>query len=80
VNPPSFDDYLGFFQRVEQLSVEKLIAHLPVKRFASAIFPEGRWLDLERRQLKRVQPVPELARDNKQIGASLSVQTNSTIH
>ena len=39
VNPPSFDDNLGFFQRVEQLAVEQLIAHLPVKRFAVAILP-----------------------------------------
>jgi hypothetical protein len=28
VNPPAFDDDLGFFQRVEQFPVEKLIAHL----------------------------------------------------
>jgi hypothetical protein len=28
VNPPSFDDDLGFFQRVEQLPVEKLIAYV----------------------------------------------------
>ncbi len=28
VNPPAFDDDLGFFQRVEQLPAEKLIAHL----------------------------------------------------
>ena len=27
VNPPAFDDDPGFFQRVEQLPVEKLIAH-----------------------------------------------------
>jgi hypothetical protein len=26
VNPPAFDDDLGFFQRVEQFPVEKLIA------------------------------------------------------
>ena len=62
VSPPAFDDDLGFSQRVEQLSVEKLIAHLPVKRFAIAIFPGGPWLDLERRHLKRVQPLSELAR------------------
>lgn len=31
VNPPSFDDDVGFFQRVEQLPVEQLITHLPVK-------------------------------------------------
>src|SRR5262249_52783049 len=28
VNPPAFDDDLGFFQRVEQFPVEKLIARL----------------------------------------------------
>ena len=28
VNPPAFDDDLGFFQRVEQFPGEKLIAHL----------------------------------------------------
>ena len=28
VNPPSFDDDLGFFQRIDQLSVEKLIAYV----------------------------------------------------
>src|SRR5215831_7036438 len=28
VNPPAFDDDLGFFQRVEQFPVEKLIAPL----------------------------------------------------
>lgn len=40
VNPPSFDDDLGFFQRVQQLTVEKRITHLPVERFAVAILPE----------------------------------------
>ena len=49
VNPPLFDDDSGFFQRVEQLAVEQLIAHLPVKRFAVAILPERSWLDIERR-------------------------------
>ena len=34
VNPPAFDDNLGFFQRVEQLAVEQLIAHLPVDQAA----------------------------------------------
>lgn len=63
VNPPSFDDDLGFSQCVEELSVEQLIAHLPVKRFAVAILPGGPWLDVERRHLQRGQPVSELARD-----------------
>ena len=27
VNPPAFDDNLGFFQRVEQLAVETAIRH-----------------------------------------------------
>lgn len=37
VNPPSFDDDLGFFQHIEQFRVEKLIAYLPVERFTAAI-------------------------------------------
>lgn len=39
VNPPAFDDHFGFLQRVEELAVEQLLAHLPVKRFAVAILP-----------------------------------------
>lgn len=30
MSPPSFDDDLGFSQRVKQLAVEQLIAHLPL--------------------------------------------------
>ena len=33
VNPPSFDDELGFFQRVEEFPLEQLIADSLVERF-----------------------------------------------
>lgn len=48
VDAALFDDDLRFFQRVEQLSVEQLIPHLSVERFAVAMLPGGPRLDVQR--------------------------------
>lgn len=63
VDPPTFDDNLGFFQCIERLAVEQSIAHFPVKRFAVAVFPRSSRLNIEWCHLQRRQPLPELTRD-----------------
>ena len=37
--PPSFDNNLGFPQRVEYLAVEQFISHSPVEAFAVSVLP-----------------------------------------
>ncbi len=44
--PPTFDDDLGFLQRVEGLAVEKLVSQLRVEALAIAILPRAAWLDI----------------------------------
>ena len=39
VAPPLFDDDSGFFERVEDLSIEKFVAEPGVEAFAIAVFP-----------------------------------------
>ena len=63
VPPPAFCQDLRFLERIKQLAVEKLFPHFPLERFDRAILPGGPWLDIERRHLKRVQPLSELVRD-----------------
>jgi hypothetical protein len=39
VVPPLFDDDLSFAQRVEDFSVQELVAHPAIEAFAVAVFP-----------------------------------------
>ena len=46
--PPSFDNNLGFPQRVEYLSVEQFISHSPVEAFAVSVLPGRSRLNVSR--------------------------------
>ena len=39
VVPPSFDNNLGFPQRVEDFAVQQLVAHSPIEAFAISVLP-----------------------------------------
>jgi len=48
VNAPLLNQYLGFTEAVEQLSIEKLIPELAVKALAVAVLPWATWRDVRR--------------------------------
>ena len=58
VTPPAFDQHLGFVERGEDLSVEKLIPELAVEAFIVAVFPRAPWRDVEGIDPNLGQPLP----------------------
>src|SRR5260370_222124 len=54
---PHFDDYLGFFQRVEDLAVQAFVAQLPVKRFTVSVLPRAARFDEQWLCTHRLQPL-----------------------
>ena len=55
---PVFDHDLGLGERVEDLSVQKLIAELGVEALAISVFPWATRFDVERLHADTCQPVP----------------------
>ena len=56
---PLFDDDLCFFQRVEQLAVQQLVAQPAVEALVVAVFPRAAGFDKCSPDAQLVQPVPE---------------------
>jgi hypothetical protein len=57
--PPSFDNNLGFPQRVEYLAVEQFISHSPVEAFAVSVLPGRSRLDVGGLCPSCFDPVPD---------------------
>ena len=57
--PPSFDNNLGFPQRVEYLAVEQFISHSPVEAFAVSVLPGRSRLDIGGLCPSCFDPVPD---------------------
>ena len=62
MSPPAFDQDLGFLQRVEELSVQKLIPELPIERLHVTVLPGTPRLDGERLHTELAKPVPHRRR------------------
>ena len=54
---PSLDQDLGLLERVEDLSVQELVAKLPVERLDVAVLPWTPALDEERPDIHSLQPI-----------------------
>lgn len=54
---PGFDQYTGFGQRVEDLTLEQLVAHQAVEGLAVAVFPRAARCDVERFHADLRQPL-----------------------
>ena len=63
LNPPLFNDDLGFAQRIEDLAVQAFIAQLAIETFAVAILPGAARFDVERRRADSAQPVTQFIGD-----------------
>ena len=57
VGSPLLDDHLCFSERVEDLSVEQLIAQLAVERFAVAVLPRTPRSDVNSLRAEPCQPL-----------------------
>ncbi len=57
--PPILDQYLGFFQRIEDLAIEQLIAQLAIKDLDVAVFPGAAFLNEQRSDIQASQPVAD---------------------
>ena len=57
MTPPAFDDHLGFAQRVEDLTVQKLIPKLRVEAFTIAVLPRASRLDIGRSRFNGDDPL-----------------------
>ena len=56
---PSFDNNLGFPQRLEYLAVEQFISHSTVEAFAASVLPGSSWLDVGDLCPTCFDPVPD---------------------
>jgi hypothetical protein len=58
--PPILDQYLGFFQRIEDLPIEQLITQLAIEALDIAILPGAALLDEQRTNVEVREPVTYL--------------------
>jgi len=56
--PPSFNQNLGLFQGIKNLSVEQLVPELPVEALVVAVLPGTARFDVERLNTNPAQPMP----------------------
>ena len=57
--PPSFNDDLGFSERVEDFTVQQLVSHSPVEAFAVSVLPGRSRLDIGGLCPSCFDPVPD---------------------
>src|SRR5277367_5427182 len=57
---PSFRQNLCLLQRIEDLSVQKLIPQLAIEALAVPVFPRTPGLDVKRSRAHSPQPLPQL--------------------
>ncbi len=54
---PSFDQYFGFDQCVEDLPIQQLVAELSIERFDVSVFPGASWLNEQRLHVDSAEPL-----------------------
>jgi len=59
VNAPLLNQYLGFTEAVEQLSIEELIPELAVKALAIPVLPRAAWRDVGGVGAQALEPISE---------------------
>ncbi len=59
VPPPSFDQHLGFLQRVEDLAIEQLVPQLSIEALVVAVLPRTAGLDVEGLYVDPAEPIPD---------------------
>ncbi len=60
VNPPAFSQDLHFLERVEDLTVEELVAQLRVEAFTVPVLPWAAGFDIECLCSRIRQPLPQI--------------------
>lgn len=63
VSPPGFDQYFGFGEAVEDLTVEQLVTQRPVEAFVVAVLPRRSGRDVKRLHADLSQPFLNCRRD-----------------
>jgi hypothetical protein len=56
---PHLNQYLRLLQRVKDFSIQQFVSHLAIEGFNVAVLPGTAWLDVQRSDLKPLQPVPD---------------------
>ena len=59
MHAPALGQHAQFLDRVEDFSIQKLIAQLAVEQFTVAVFPRRSWLDVECFRACILQPLTQ---------------------